>query len=154
MKKGNCKKSIFARVNDPSKSKGLDIFRKEIVFLNLFLIYIFSMAIFDIGDPIFECIDYIIAIVLLVCFISMIVKVVNEFHFLKGECENGNFAFLNEKAVFSFKLFAFLILIAGVIIIFFVYTYLSGIIKYDFSLKLFFFIFYSVIVYLIMKILN
>ncbi|MBC8951216.1 hypothetical protein Xets_04020 [Xenorhabdus sp. TS4] len=152
MKKSNCKKSIFAKVNNLSKSKSLDIFRKEIVFLNFFLIYIFSMAIFDIGDPAFEYIDYIIAIMLLVCFISMIVKVINESHFLKYEY--GNYDFLNEKTVYSFKFLTFLILISGIIILYFIYSYLSVIIKYDFSLKLFFFIFYSVILYLIMKIFN
>ncbi|OKO98582.1 hypothetical protein Xedl_03839 [Xenorhabdus eapokensis] len=152
MKKYNCKKSIFAKVNNLSKAKSLDIFRKEIVFLNFFLIYIFSMAIFDIGDPAFEYIDYIIAIMLLVCFISMIVKVINESHFLKYEYRN--YDFLNEKTVYSFKFLTFLILISGIIILYFIYSYLSVIIKYDFSLKLFFFVFYSVILYLIMKIFN
>ncbi|MEQ1976996.1 hypothetical protein [Xenorhabdus sp. SGI240] len=154
MKKDNCKKSIFVIVNNHSKLKNLDPFRKEIFFLNLFLIYIFSMAIFDIGDPVFEYVDYIIAIMLLVCFIGMIVKVVNEFHLLKGEYRNGDYDFLNENTIFSFKLIAFLIFIVVLVILFFVYIFLSGIIKYDFSLKLLFLIFYSVIVYLIMKIFN
>ncbi|SIP72509.1 conserved membrane hypothetical protein [Xenorhabdus innexi] len=136
-------KSIYRRALDK-----INLFSKEITTFNLFTTYIFFVAIFKLENPILEYIDYIFSTILLVCFINVNMKVVNTFNSLIKKTS------IKEDTSLSGRVFSLSILFFIGLFILFLFYFFSGMIKYDFSLKLFLLIFMSTTVYLIVKIIN
>ncbi len=136
-----------------------NIQKRNVVFLFFyFFIFLFfyfiTSGVFNLVDPVFKYIDYIIALLLLTAFISIIVKMVNLFYPVKEEYENNRDKYLIEKTSLSSKLFALLILIFCVIVISCAYIFINDAVTYGFSLTLFFAMFNSSIIYLMIIIIK
>ncbi|CDH00347.1 hypothetical protein [Xenorhabdus bovienii] len=130
------------------------LFRKEIIFSNIFLIYILSTMIFKLDTPIFEYIDYIMATALLLSLINMIIKIVGESNTLRNEYKIERLSYLDEKINFTQKFLSSSILVILSIILSVAVMYISNITQYNFSVKLLLFIIISLSIYIIVKIFN
>ncbi|CDG21156.1 membrane protein of unknown function [Xenorhabdus poinarii G6] len=116
--------------------------------------YLIIAGEFNLVEPVIKYIDYIMALLLLTAFISIIVKVVNLFYPVKEEYENNRDKYLIEKTGLSSKILALLILICCVIVISCVYIFITDTVTYHFSLTLFFAMFNSSIIYLMIIIIK
>ncbi|QXF31990.1 hypothetical protein CE143_01460 [Photorhabdus luminescens] len=130
------------------------MFRKETICSNIFTAYVISMIVFKFNNPLLIYVDYAMAIMLVTTLISMSVKTSREFNTLINGYQPEDINYSNEKIKTSRKVLISIILIIFSILMWISISYLSSIIRYNFSLKVFSLMIISISIYLIMKMFN
>lgn len=149
-----CKQTLKHKNYYKSQIKINRIFRKETICSNIFIAYIIFMSVFEFNNPLFRYVDYAMAIMLITTLISISVNISRAFDILMSGYKPEDINYSNEKIKISHKVLISIILIAASILMWIPISYLSSIVIYNFSLKVFLFMIISISIYLIMKIFN
>lgn len=112
------------------------------------------MTVFNLNNPLFRYVDYVMIIILVTTLISISVNISRAFNILISEYKPEDINYSNEKIKTSHKILISIILIAISMLMWISISYLPSIIIYNFSLKVFLFMIISISIYLIMKMFN